>query len=118
LWIARIARKPVDPFDSAASLVAAIVRREISSHEWLETYQRRIEQHNPALNAVVTLDAERALDEADAADRAIAPGEATGAMHGPPVTITDSLATAGLRTTAGAPPFRGLHAYMQRATQR
>ncbi len=98
-------RKSADPFNSATSLVAAIARREVSSRELLEEYLRRIEHHNPALNAVVTLDAERALADADTADDALARGEPTGALHGLPVTIKDSLATAELRTTAGAPPF-------------
>jgi amidase len=71
----------------------------------LDIYLRRVEQHNPALNAVVTLDAERSLAESDAADAAIARGDSTGPLHGLPVTVKDSIATAGLRTTAGASDF-------------
>lgn len=92
-----------DPFASAATLASALQARAISSRELLQTYLQRIERHNPALNAVVTLDVERAQAAAAAADDAIARGDATGPLHGLPVTIKDGLATAGLRTTAGSP---------------
>jgi amidase len=102
-----IPRERVDPFAPAASLLAALRRRDLSCRELLEAYLRRVERHNPALNAVVTLDAERALAEAAAADRAVARGEPTGPLHGLPVTVKDSLETAGLRTTSGAAELAG-----------
>jgi amidase len=92
----------IGPFTAATELVAALAQRTISSREAVEVYLARIERHNPALNSVVTLDAERALAEADAADRALLRGESRGPLHGLPVTIKDCLATAGMRTTAGA----------------
>lgn len=91
-----------DPFADATTLAAALAGREISSREALETYLARIARHNPALNAVVTLDAERALADADAADAELARGVPRGPLHGLPITVKDCLATAGLRTTAGA----------------
>jgi amidase len=91
-----------EPFAAATELAAAIARRERSSREVMEAHLRRIERHNPALNAVVTLDAERALAAADAADRALARGDAVGPLHGLPITVKDALATAGMRTTAGS----------------
>src|SRR4051812_34230990 len=87
---------------SATELAAALSEREISSRELLESYLGRIERLNPAINAIVTLDAERALADAEAADRAIACGQSRGSLHGLPITVKDCLATAGLRTTAGA----------------
>jgi amidase len=89
-------------FAPATELVAALSAWEISSRELLESYLGRIERLNPALNAIVTLDAERALADADTADRAIAHGQSGGPLHGLPITVKDCLATAGLRTTAGA----------------
>ena len=88
---------------SASTLVAALRDRQVSSRELLDAYLHRIEVRNPALNAVVTLDVDRARAAADAADRATARGHATGALHGLPMTIKDSLETAGMRTTAGSP---------------
>src|SRR5215212_504442 len=89
-------------FASATALVELLTQRQISSRELLENYLARIERLNPALNAIVTFDAERALADADAADRAIARGQSRGPLHGLPITVKDCLATAGLRTTAGA----------------
>jgi amidase len=91
-----------DPFASATDLAAALARRERSSREVVEDHLRRIERLNPALNAVVTLDDERALAAADAADRVPARGEVVGPLHGLPITVKDSLATAGMRTTSGS----------------
>jgi amidase len=90
-------------FRSAGELAAALRRRELGSRELLEHYLARIERWNPALNAVVTLDVDRARAAADAADRALARGEAAGALFGLPMTVKDTFETAGLRTTCGVP---------------
>ena len=90
-------------FRSALELAVAIRNREISSRELLKHYLTRIEQDNPKINAVVTLDIERAFQQADAADAALARGESLGPLHGLPMTVKDTLETAGVRTTAGAP---------------
>lgn len=93
-----------DPgFSTATALTKAIRNHEIGCRELLELYLGRIERLNPRLNAVVTLAAERARREADAADAALGRGEAKGPLHGLPVTVKDTIETAGLRTTAGAP---------------
>lgn len=44
----------------ASTLVGSLRAREISSRELLDAYLDRIEQVNPAINAVVTIDAEAA----------------------------------------------------------
>jgi amidase len=89
---------------SATELTAALVRREVSSRELLATYLDRVDRLNPAVNAVVTLD-DSAVMQAAAADEALARGEVWGPLHGLPITVKDSLETAGLRTTAGAPEY-------------
>jgi Asp-tRNA(Asn)/Glu-tRNA(Gln) amidotransferase A subunit family amidase len=89
----------------AVELAAAIHRREISSLELLDAYAARIATHNQPLNAVVTLDLERARTRAREADEAIARGESWGPLHGLPITVKDTLETAGIRTTAGFPPL-------------
>lgn len=91
----------------AVELVAACKRGEVGARELLDHYVARIERLNPALNAVVTLDVERARRAADAADTARARGETLGPLHGLPMTIKDTLETAGLRTTAGATLLSG-----------
>ncbi len=87
----------------AGRLVDALRAGEVSSRELLDLYLRRIEAANPALNAVVTLDTERARRLAAEADDALARSEAVGPLHGLPMTVKDTLETEGLRTTAGSP---------------
>jgi amidase len=77
--------------------------REISARELLDAHLARIERFNPAINAVVTLDADGARAAADAADAALAAGETVGPLHGLPVAHKDNHATAGMRTTWGSP---------------
>ena len=72
----------------------------------VELYLARIEKHNPALNAICTLDADGARARAAEADRATGRGEVWGPLHGVPMTIKDALETAGVRTTAGHPPLK------------
>src|SRR5215475_3400879 len=95
------------PFRSATELAAAVRGKEVSSAELLECYLDRIEELNPSLGAVVTLDAERARREAAEADRRLARGAEVGPLHGLPVTVKDSLETRGMRTTCGAPELAG-----------
>jgi amidase len=95
----------IDPLAPATELAAAIRAKSIGSRELLDCYLDRIEKLNPAINAVVTLDVERARAAADAADAATAAGTVDPAarpLHGLPITIKDALATAGIRSTGGA----------------
>jgi amidase len=93
-------------FLPAAELAALIRRRELSAVEVADAHLARIAEANPVLNAIVTLDAERALERARAADRALAGGEAVGPLHGLPVAHKDLQDTAGMRTTYGSRLFR------------
>jgi amidase len=89
------------PFQSAVEQSRALAAGEISSRELVELYLERIATHNPALNAVVTLDPERARREAGEADAARAAGQDLGPLHGVPITVKDSFETAGMRTVCG-----------------
>lgn len=92
---------------SATQLVAVLKAGEVSSRELLELYLSRIEAADPGLNAVVTLDAERARRLAGEADEALVRDEPLGPLHGLPITIKDTIETEGLHTTAGAPWHAG-----------
>lgn len=93
-----------DPtYQTVTQLLAALDDRKLSSRELLDHLLARIERRNTALNAVVTLDAERARARADAADAARARGERWGPLHGLPMTVKDVFETEGLRTTSGSP---------------
>ncbi len=92
---------------TATELVAALRQRSLSSRELTGRLLDRIGAVNPRLNAVVALDAERALAAADAADAVTAGGGATGPLHGLPMTVKDVWETEGLVTTSGAPELAG-----------
>lgn len=92
-------------FFSATQLAAAIRAGDVSATEVLEAHLAQIAAHNPALNAIVILDAERAYERALDADEALARGQVWGPLHGVPFTLKDAHATAGMRTTVGFPPL-------------
>lgn len=90
-------------FRSATELAGLVRRREISAYELVEHHLRRIEQVNPLINAVVQLDADRALDAAHGADDTVARGLPLGPLHGVPFTAKDNFETAGIITSIGVP---------------
>ncbi|MGW0684886.1 amidase family protein [Streptomyces sp. NPDC002754] len=96
-------RPPADDVHwwSAQRVAAAIAARRLSATEYLDLLLDRVERYDPALNLVVTV-SEAAREEARRADRKTASGEPLGPLHGVAMTVKDSLATAGLRTTAGS----------------
>lgn len=100
---------------SATVLARAIREKEVSSEEVVKACLNRIEQVNPSLNAIVKLTADSALSQARDADKALARGELWGPLHGVPMTIKDSLDTAGVVTTWGT-PGRAAHVPAEDAT--
>src|ERR1700737_927945 len=92
-------------FSSTTQLAAAIRERKITAEETLEAFLAQIDKHNPVLNAVNIIDAEKAKERARAADEALARGELWGPLHGVPFTLKDAHSTAGMRTTVGFPPL-------------
>ncbi len=92
-------------FLPATTLASAIRKKQVSAREVLEAHLAHIAQHNPPLNAIVTLDAEGARQRAQAADSALARGVIWGPLHGVPLTLKDGHSVAGMRTTAGYEPL-------------
>ncbi len=89
----------------ATQMAAMLADGEISARELLAAHLERIDQVNPALNAIVTFTPELAAERAAAADEAHARGESLGLLHGLPVAHKDLALTAGIRTTMGSPLF-------------
>jgi amidase len=97
----------VDLDGSARAMADAVRRREVSARELLELHLARIADRNPSLNAIVSLDEERARTAAAAADQATTRGDGTGPLHGLPFAVKDTHDLAGWRTTYGSPLFAG-----------
>ncbi len=86
----------------AVTLAGLLRRREASAREVIAAHIARIEAVDGLVNAVVTRTFERALNQAAAADDALAGGQPPGLLHGLPVAHKDLVETAGVRTTRGS----------------
>ena len=93
-------------WQSAAEIARLIRARKISALDVLEHFLARVDRFNPALNAIVWQDRERARKRAREADAALAKGEVWGALHGVPMTIKESYTVAGSPTTWGDPALK------------
>ncbi len=80
---------------------------ELTALEAVDAHLRRAAEINPSTNAVTDLQAERAREEAETADRNRPAGSQVGLLHGVPVTIKSSIAAAGFRHECGTPLRRG-----------
>ncbi len=94
-------------FTPATELARRIREREISPVELTRHFLERIGRIDPQIGSYVTVTAERALDDARAAEAAVMSGETAsfGPLHGLPVAIKDLSSTAGVRTTYGSRAF-------------
>jgi aspartyl-tRNA(Asn)/glutamyl-tRNA(Gln) amidotransferase subunit A len=86
---------------SLKALADDLAAKKISSVELTRSYLERINAHNAAVNAYITVDAEASLAQAKAADARIAKGNA-GPLTGIPVAHKDIFCTKGWRTTCGS----------------
>src|SRR5882762_2475185 len=86
---------------SLKELSAALAQRKISSVELTGLFLERVEKLNGSLNAFITVDAEKSLAQARAADERIAKG-AMQPLTGIPVAHKDIFVTRGWRTTCGS----------------
>lgn len=87
---------------AAVELRRLIGESEVSPVDVLESCIDRTEAVDPAVNAMVATDFDRAREAAAGAEAAVRSGEPLGPLHGLPVAIKDLQPTAGLRTTYGS----------------
>ena len=86
---------------SITDLLSLLDNKSISSVELTEHYLTRINQHNPTINAYITVTSEHALAQARAADAARAAGTA-GPLAGIPLAQKDLFCTKGIKTTCAS----------------
>jgi amidase len=91
---------------SAGEIVGALAARKAGALELTEAAIARIETRDPAINAVVVRDFDRARQAARAADAALARGERKPLL-GLPITVKESHEVDGLPSTWGSPGFTG-----------
>ena len=86
---------------SLVELVDLIKTKQVSSVDVVAAHLNQVERLNPNLNAVVTL-APDSLEQARLIDACLQRREIKGPLHGLPLTVKDTIATARLTTTSGS----------------
>jgi aspartyl-tRNA(Asn)/glutamyl-tRNA(Gln) amidotransferase subunit A len=88
-------------FYTIKQLSTLLATGKTSALELAQEYLRRIETHNPNLNAFITLTQDQAIAAARAADQQRTAGQA-GALTGIPMAQKDIFCTLGVKTSAGS----------------
>lgn len=97
-----------DPADlTLVELLPLLETRALSARELLEACLRRVERHEPAVQAFVMLTPELARAAAERADAARAAGRPVGPLAGVPVALKDLYCTRGVPTTASSRVLEG-----------
>lgn len=91
---------------SISEIFPRIQRKEISPVDLVRECLSRIEKAHPALNAFITVAAESAMADAQAAETEIHHGMWRGPLHGIPISLKDLVDAAGLPTTAASAALR------------
>src|SRR3984957_18179209 len=93
---------------SAVEAVAQMSQGALTSERYTQALLVRC-QSADALNAFITLDPERVLEDARAADRERRGGAQPGPLFGLPIPVKDSVNTRDYPTTGGTPALRHFH---------
>ncbi len=83
-------------------MIRLIHRGKLSPVALTESLLRRIDVLEPSLQAWVTLDQQKVLEEAQRCEKEIARGRKRGPLHGIPLGVKDIFYTAGMKTTGGS----------------
>ena len=93
-------------FAPVTQLARWIASQALTSERLTNIYLNRLKTFDPSLECIITLTADRALQQARQADLEIAAGNYRGPLHGIPWGAKDLFDTAGIKTTYGAMPFK------------
>ncbi|MCD8327869.1 MAG: Asp-tRNA(Asn)/Glu-tRNA(Gln) amidotransferase subunit GatA [Ruminococcus sp.] len=86
---------------SLAKLREALDQRKLSARESTEFYLKRIKEYDADLECYITVTEEKALEQADKAQKRIDEGKAS-ALTGIPMAIKDNICTEGILTTCSS----------------
>jgi aspartyl-tRNA(Asn)/glutamyl-tRNA(Gln) amidotransferase subunit A len=93
-------------FSTIEELAALLAKRKISPVELTDVFLRRVERHNPALNAYLAVTAEQAMASARRAEKQFLRRGSSRAKNSPllgiPIALKDNIWTRGIRSTAGS----------------
>ncbi|HXI06152.1 MAG: amidase [Bradyrhizobium sp.] len=87
---------------SLTAVAKAIAEKKLSSREVTQSCLDRIAKFNPGLNAFMAIEADEALQAADAADAVLAKGGLRGPLHGVPLAHKDMYYDKGKIVTCGS----------------
>ena len=90
---------------TAANITVGIASKSFSASEVVQSHLQHIERVNPKVNAIVTLDAEFAVLQANEVDKRVKEGKKLRPLEGVPIGIKDTTAVKGMRTTHGSKFF-------------
>lgn len=93
-------------FYSIPQLAGLLRTGKITSVELTDFFLKRLKKYNDTLQCVVSFTEERAMKQAELADKEIAAGKFRSLLHGIPFGVKDLLATKDYKTTWGATPYR------------
>ena len=91
---------------TATKMRQLISDKQISSVELMEAHLNQINDVNPHVNAIVTLDADLAMNQAKISDKLLNENHSVGILHGLPTAHKDLVPTKGMRTTYGSPLYK------------
>ncbi len=93
-------------FFSILELASLIKHKKTTSAELTAFFLERLAKHGDTLACVVTITADRAMAQAQKADRMLAEGNYKGVLHGIPFGVKDLFSAKGHKTTWGAMPYK------------
>jgi aspartyl-tRNA(Asn)/glutamyl-tRNA(Gln) amidotransferase subunit A len=87
---------------SVTEIKDAITSRETSCEDYITSLLESIEKKDKTIHAYITLNRERAIEEAKVIDSMVKDGRRVGRLVGIAVAVKDNICTSGIRTTCAS----------------
>jgi aspartyl-tRNA(Asn)/glutamyl-tRNA(Gln) amidotransferase subunit A len=102
-----LSAQPPEPATLTLKQASELVRRkDVSPVQLTEACLARIERHDRAINAFITVTREQALATAREMEGELRRGRPRGPLHGIPIALKDNIDTAGVLTTGASGVFK------------